>query len=52
MRVFVPFAVALSLALLVGLYLFVAYEQTAIPTIPTENIEAFVPAAPTSGPLK
>jgi cytochrome b subunit of formate dehydrogenase len=47
MRVFVPFAVALSLALLVGLYLFVAYEQTAIPTIPAENVEAFVPAPPT-----
>ena len=50
MRVFVPFAVALSLALLLGLYLFVAYEQTAIPTIPTENIEAFVPAAPNTIP--
>ncbi len=50
MRVFVPFAVALSLALLLGLYLFVAYEQTAIRTIPTENIEAFVPAAPNPVP--
>ena len=33
----------LSLALLLGLYLFVTYEQTAIPTVPAENIEAFVP---------
>jgi hypothetical protein len=42
--------VVLSLALLLGMYLFVGYEQTAIPTIPTENIEAFVPAAPNTVP--
>ena len=45
MRTFVPFAVVLSVALLVGLYFFVAYEQTAIPTIPADNTEVFVPAA-------
>ena len=43
MRTFVPFAVVLSIAFLVGLYVFVAYEQTAIPTIPADNTEVFVP---------
>lgn len=47
MRVFVPFAAVVSIVLLIGLYFFVAYEQTAIPTVPTENVNVFVPATPT-----
>ncbi len=50
MRTFVPFALVLSAALLLGLVLFVAYEQTAIPTIPADNTEVFVPAPPTAEP--
>jgi hypothetical protein len=36
--------VVISLALLTGLYLFVTYEETAITTIPRQEIEVFVPA--------
>ena len=50
MRTFVPFALVVSAALLVGLYLFVAYEQTAIPTLPADNTEVFVPQTPTAVP--
>jgi cytochrome b subunit of formate dehydrogenase len=50
MRIFVPFAVVLSLALLIGLYLFVAYEQTATPSVPSNNVEVFVRATPATIP--
>jgi cytochrome b subunit of formate dehydrogenase len=49
-RVFVPVAVVISTVLLIGLYLFVTFEQTAITTVPRQEIETFVPATPTPVP--
>ena len=47
-RTFVPVATVASLALIVGLYTFVTFEQTAITTLPpAETAVAFVPATPT-----
>jgi formate dehydrogenase gamma subunit len=50
MRVFVPLAAVLSVALLVGLYFFVTYEQTAITTVLEPQIEIFTPITPTAQP--
>jgi formate dehydrogenase gamma subunit len=50
MRVFVPVAAVVSIALLVGLYFFVTYEQTAITTVLEQDIEIFVPLTPTAQP--
>jgi hypothetical protein len=48
MRVFTPVAAVVSVALLVGLYFFVTFEQTAITTIPSNGtVQAFMPATPT-----
>lgn len=43
-RIFYPVATVISVALLVGLYFFVTYEQTAITTVPRQDIDVFVPA--------
>jgi len=51
MRVFVPVAAVLSVALLVGLYFFVTYEQTAITTVLTQKTEIFTPLTPTAQPV-
>lgn len=48
-RVFVPAAVVLAVIMLVGLYFFVTYEQTAITTVPRQEIEVFVPLTPAPG---
>ena len=49
-RLFVPIATVLSLILLVGLYLFVTYEHTAIATVPRPSITVFEPVTPTPQP--
>lgn len=47
-RVFTPFASVATIVMLVGLYGFVNFEQTAITTIPPTDIEeAFAPLTPT-----
>jgi formate dehydrogenase gamma subunit len=46
-RLFFPLATVVSLVLLIALYVFVTFEQTAITTVPRENVEVFVPATPT-----
>jgi hypothetical protein len=47
MRYFAPVAAVVTIVLLVGVYLFVTYEQTAIATVPPTEIEVFVPIKPT-----
>jgi cytochrome b subunit of formate dehydrogenase len=50
-RVFLPVATVGTLAMLVGVYTFVTFEQTAITTVPpAETAVAFVPATPTPTP--
>jgi cytochrome b subunit of formate dehydrogenase len=50
-RIFFPVAGVLAALLLAGLYGFVSYEETAITTIPREDIVAvFVPLTPTPRP--
>lgn len=49
-RVFYPVMAILSVGMLIGLYFFVTYEQTAITTVPRQDIEIFVPVTPTSLP--
>jgi cytochrome b subunit of formate dehydrogenase len=49
-RLFYPVAAVVSIIFLVGLYLFVTYEETAITTIPRQEVEVFVPASPTTVP--
>jgi cytochrome b subunit of formate dehydrogenase len=43
--IFYPVAVVITAVLLVGLYLFVTFEQTAITTVPRQDVEVFVPPA-------
>lgn len=43
-RIFYPIATVISAVLLTGLYFFVTYEETAITTVPRQDIEVFVPA--------
>ena len=45
-RVFLPVAAVISLFMLVGLFLFVTYEQTAISTVPRTQVEVFAPESP------
>jgi formate dehydrogenase gamma subunit len=45
-RIFLPVAAIITLTLLVGLYIFVTFERTAISTVPRQNIEIYVPATP------
>ena len=49
-RIYYPVAAFVSLALLIGLYFFVTFEQTAITTVPRQTTEIFVPVTPTSQP--
>ena len=47
-RIFIPIAVVFSVMMMVGVYFFTAYEQTAITTQPRRaNIQVFVPITPT-----
>lgn len=48
--IFYPVALVISVTLLVGLYFFVTFEETAITTIPRQEIDVFVPATPTPSP--
>jgi cytochrome b subunit of formate dehydrogenase len=50
MRLFVPIAAMIWLLLAVGLFLFVTYEETAIATIPRQDVEIFTPVTPTPAP--
>ena len=49
-RVFVPIAAVVSFLLLVGLFLFVTFEQTALATVPRQDVEIFTPLTPTVAP--
>lgn len=49
-RVFYPVAAVISIVFLVALYLFVTMEQTAITTVPRQQIEVFTPRTPTALP--
>ena len=49
-RIFVPVATILSVVLLVGLYIFVTFEQTAITTVPRQTRDVFVQATATPEP--
>lgn len=49
-RVFYPTAAVLSLALLIALYFFVTIEQTAITTVPRQDIEVYKPLTPVATP--
>lgn len=50
-RVFVPVATVIALVLVIGLYAFLTFEETAIATVPpAETVQAFVPATPTPTP--
>ena len=50
LMIFVPIAAVVSLALLVGVYYFVTFEETAITTIlpPAQEVDVFVPWTPTA----
>lgn len=48
--VFYPVAVVISVTLLVALYFFVTFEETAITTVPRQEVDVFVPATPTPSP--
>jgi formate dehydrogenase gamma subunit len=51
-RVYRPIYSLAAVVMLVGVYFFVAYEQTAIETIPpAEQAEIFVPFTPTPSPI-
>ncbi len=45
-RIFVPLAAVMALATIIGLYFFITFEQTAITTVPRQDIEIFVPLTP------
>lgn len=49
-RIFYPVAAAFSLILLVALYFFVTMEQTAITTVPRQEVEVFTPLTPEASP--
>lgn len=50
-RIFVPLYALLAAVMLVGIYFFVAYEETAIAFVPPpEQVEVFVPLPPTPLP--
>jgi cytochrome b subunit of formate dehydrogenase len=50
-RWFIPVASVLSIGMLVALYLFVNYEQTAITTLPKRvQVQAYAPITPTATP--
>lgn len=45
-RVFTPVATVITIVLLIGLYFFVTYEQTAITTVPRQQVDVFTPLTP------
>jgi hypothetical protein len=49
-RVFFPVAAVILLVFVVALVYFVTFEQTAITTVPQQDIEIFVPVTPTAEP--
>jgi cytochrome b subunit of formate dehydrogenase len=50
-RIYIPIFTIAAAAMLVGVYFFIAYEQTAIETVPpAEQAEVFVPFTPTPLP--
>jgi formate dehydrogenase gamma subunit len=51
-RVFLPVAAVVTALLLIGLYFFVTFEQTAITTVPRQQIDVFVPATPLPEPAQ
>ncbi|HRA66636.1 MAG TPA: hypothetical protein PL187_11490, partial [Caldilinea sp.] len=51
-RVFIPAAAVITTFLLIGLYFFVTYEQTAITTVPRQNIDIFTPLTPEPGSVQ
>jgi cytochrome b subunit of formate dehydrogenase len=48
--VYGPMAVIMTVAMLIGIYFFLTYEETAITTVPRQEIEVYVPAEPTQTP--
>jgi hypothetical protein len=48
-RAFIPVAVIFSVVMIVGFYFFVAYEETAITTVPRNaaQVQSYVPVTPT-----
>ncbi len=48
-RIFTPAAAVITTILLIGLYFFVTYEQTAITTVPRQEIDVFTPLTPEPG---
>jgi cytochrome b subunit of formate dehydrogenase len=49
-RIFLPVAAIVTVVMLASLYLFITYEQTAISTVPRQEIEVFVPQTPEALP--
>ncbi len=50
-RIFIPVYAVLAVVMLAAVYFFVAYEETAIATVPpAEDVEVFAPLAPTPFP--
>jgi hypothetical protein len=47
---FVPVVSLITLVMLAGLYWFVTFEETAITTVPRQEIEVFAPAETESQP--
>ncbi|HHY55484.1 MAG TPA: cytochrome C [Chloroflexi bacterium] len=45
-RLFTPVAAVITTILLIGLYFFVTYEQTAITTVPRQQVDVFTPLTP------
>lgn len=45
-RIFAPIAAIITVVLLIGLYFFVTYEQTAITTVPRQQVDVYVPITP------
>ena len=51
-RVFAPAAAVVAVGLILGLYFFVTYEQTAITTVPRQEIDVFTPLTPDPGAVQ
>jgi formate dehydrogenase gamma subunit len=51
-RLFTPAAAVITTILLIGLYFFVTYEQTAITTVPRQEIDVFTPLTPAPGAVQ
>lgn len=50
-RIYLPVYAMITIVMMAGIYFFVAYEVTAISTVPpAENVEVFVPLTPTPLP--